>query len=61
MEELYKDPKAGSLEKKLWEFFLKCPKMTRSLLYLVYGGIDMEIGRSKKMAKDYGLSSALKG
>ena len=35
--------------------------MTRSLLYLVYGGIDMEAGKNKKMAKEYGISAIIKG
>lgn len=41
----------GGLEKRLWQFFLDCPQMTRSLLYIVYGGMDMEAGQNKKILK----------
>ena len=47
-------------EKILWDFFMNCPKMTRTLIYLVFGGMSLECSKVKKFNKKYGLEKLLK-
>lgn len=54
------DLETKGLESILWNFFLKCQKMTRTLIYLVFGGMNIECQRTKKIHRQYGLEKVLK-
>lgn len=47
-------------EKILWNFFMQCPKMTRTLIYLVFGGASLECSKIRKFKRKYGLEKMLK-
>lgn len=39
---------------------MKCPKMTRTLIYLIFGGISMECSKARKFNRQYGLERLLR-
>ena len=51
------NPETRGIEKQLWSFFMKTNRMTRTLLYLVYGGLDLEVPKNKRILKQYGLAN----
>lgn len=53
--EMEVEDNSKGIEKLLWDFFMECPKMTRTLIYLVFGGLSLECSKVRKFNKKYGL------